>query len=261
MSGVHESAIIEKGAEVYGGVEVGEHSIIRGGARVGEGNRIGVGVEIRGGVELGSWNEVGKGVILGSEPQDKGFEGGLGYGLRIGSKNIFKEYVTVSLGVGRRTEVGDGNYFMVGSHIGHDCRVGFGNILVNYSGLGGWVEVGDRAYISGHSLIHQRVRVGDLAMIGGLSRVLRDVVPYGLVEGGELRGLNLRGLRSAGWSRVKIWGLKKAYGGLFGARSLKEGMEWVRWKDWSYEGLGEELGKVIGWIEKSKRGVLKFKEA
>ena len=40
------------------------------------------------------------------------------------------------------TEVGNGCFFMVGSHVGHDCKVGDGVTFANNVVLGGHVSVG-----------------------------------------------------------------------------------------------------------------------
>ena len=51
--------------------------------------------------------------------------------------------------------------------------------------LSGHVVVEDRAYISGAVGVHQFCRIGRLAMVGGHARVVQDVPPYLMVDGGS----------------------------------------------------------------------------
>jgi len=62
-------------------------------------------------------------------------------------------------------------------------------------------------------VIHQFSRVGRLAMIGGNTRVNLDVPPYFLYSDFNVapKGLNLVGLRRAGFSHSDVLVLKQAY--------------------------------------------------
>jgi UDP-N-acetylglucosamine acyltransferase len=75
------------------------------------------------------------------------------------------------------------------------------------------VEIENEAFISGGVGIHQYSRIGRLAMIGGNSGVNMDVPPFLLCNGDRLtaRGLNMVGLRRAGFTRSDIQALKTAY--------------------------------------------------
>ena len=61
------------------------------------------------------------------------------------------------------------------------------------------------------------VAIGILgAIIGGLTKVAKDVIPYGLVDAGSgrLDGLNLIGLKRKGVPRAEIAALRAAYASL-----------------------------------------------
>jgi len=62
-------------------------------------------------------------------------------------------------------------------------------------------------------MVHQFVHIGTLAMIGGNAKITQDVLPYMITDGvpGTVRGLNLVGLRRAGFSESDLQMLKKAY--------------------------------------------------
>jgi UDP-N-acetylglucosamine acyltransferase len=128
-----------------------------------------------------------------------------------------------SLAAGTTTTIGDGNYFMVGSHIAHDCLVGSRVILANNVLLAGHVVVEDRAYLGGAVAVHQHCRVGRNVMVGGCAAIRQDLPPYVTVDGvsGLIVGLNLIGLHRAGYSREEIDQLKSAY-----RRIYRSGLKW-----------------------------------
>jgi UDP-N-acetylglucosamine acyltransferase len=86
-------------------------------------------------------------------------------------------------------------------------------VIVNNVMIAGHVVVQDRVYFGGAAGIHQFARVGQLAMIGGQSHVSQDVAPFVIVDGKSnlICGLNLVGLRRAGFSNDEIRELKAAY--------------------------------------------------
>jgi UDP-N-acetylglucosamine acyltransferase len=79
--------------------------------------------------------------------------------------------------------------------------------------LAGHVHVGDRAFLSGGVVVHQFCRVGRLAMVGGNSKIVQDCLPFVITDGvpGRARGLNVVGLRRAGFTAAQLRALKHAY--------------------------------------------------
>ncbi|MDT9071666.1 acyl-[acyl-carrier-protein]--UDP-N-acetylglucosamine O-acyltransferase, partial [Escherichia coli] len=73
------------------------------------------------------------GAVIGETPQDLGYTAAISSGVRVGRDNVIREHVTIHRGSkdGSTTEVGDGNFLMVGSHLGHDVKVGNRCILAN----------------------------------------------------------------------------------------------------------------------------------
>ena len=112
-------------------------------------NRTGMLIEghacLCGPLTMGAENFVGHGAILGKCPQHRAYRGEP-TSLRIGDRNVFREYVTIHRGTadGRGvTCIGDRNMFMVGSHLGHDVQVGNDCTLVNNAQIGGHVVLHD----------------------------------------------------------------------------------------------------------------------
>ena len=79
--------------------------------------------------------------------------------------------------------------------------------------LGGYVEIEDQAFLSGGVLVHQFSRVGRLAMVSGNTRVNQDAPPFFTYSGFAIqpRGLNLVGLKRAGYRTSQVSILKQAY--------------------------------------------------
>ncbi len=167
---------------------------------------------------LGDRNEISAGTALGTDPLDKNFKGDRSY-LRIGNGNKIREHFTISRGTQPEsvTIIGDGNYIMTSGHIAHNCTIGNNTVIASTSLLAGYVEVEDQAFISGGVAIHQYSKIGRLAMIAGMTRVNLDVPPFFLGAGlyVEAKGLNIVGLKRAGFSLAQVGMLKKAYQTLY----------------------------------------------
>ena len=152
--------------------------------------------------------------MLGGVPQDHKFQGEVSY-LRIGDRNIIREYVTLhrATGAENATVIGDDNMLMAYCHVGHNCTLGNGITMANMVGISGHVLVEDRAVFGGMVGVHQFVRIGKLAMLGGYSKVAQDVPPFVMVDGrpAKVYDLNVRGLRRVGVPSQVRSGLRQAY--------------------------------------------------
>jgi UDP-N-acetylglucosamine acyltransferase len=217
---IHPSAVVGPEVELGPGVEVGPLCLLDGRIRIGARTRLIGHVTILGEVEMGEANVLHPNAVIGDEPQDLAYRGGPRR-VRIGSRNVFREGVTVHRGSerGEITIIGDDNFLMQNAHVAHDCRVGNSAIIAGGALLAGWVEVGDRALVSGNCVVHQFVRIGRLAMLRGMSRTSRDIPPFCIADlTHTLRGINAVGLRRAGFDARAIAPLRRAFTALFGAR-------------------------------------------
>jgi len=122
------------------------------------------------------------------------------------------------------------------------------------------VQVEDRAIISGHVGIHQFVRIGSLAIVSGCSGVAQDVPPYAIAAGrpAEVAGVNIIGLRRAGFSPTRRKAIQRAYKLLFfSGMNISHAIE----KVFHQEGLdSEEIRHLVEFIEEARRGVCRPKE-
>src|SRR5580658_7791073 len=205
---VHRDAVIGAGAVI------GDFCVIEQDVAIGAGTSLEPYVYVKRWTTLGKHNRISAGTVLGTDPLDKNFKGERSY-LKIGDGNQIREHYTISRGTQPEsvTTIGDGNYVMTSGHIAHNCTVGNNTVIASCALVAGHVEVEDQAFISGGVVIHQYSKIGRLAMIGGNTRVNLDVPPFFLYSGFnvEAKGLNIVGLKRAGFTLAQIGNLKKAY--------------------------------------------------
>ena len=256
VMGIHATALVDPGAQLGVDVEVGPYAVIGAGVVVGDRCRIGPHACLLGPLEMGEECVVSFSAALGHDPQVKGESGPWG-GTRIGRRNVFREFSQVnrSREPGGATVIGDDCYFMATTHVAHDCLLGNDVVMCNNSVLAGHGEIQDRALLSGNVMTHQFVRVGELAMIGGHSAIGLDVPPFCLAWGDRpraLQGLNVVGLRRAGFAPDVRRALKAAYRTLFRSELLlPQRIEAVE------RGV-PEVERLVAFVQASKRGVVGF---
>ncbi len=251
---IHPTAVIDRRAEIDSECEIGPYVVVEGPVKIRRGTRVMAHATLMGWTEIGEENEIHPGAVLGDAPQDKAYAGTESY-LKIGSRNVFREFVQIHRGTvpASSTIIGNDNYLMAGSHVGHNCRLGDHIVLANGALLAGHVEVEDRAFISGNCVVHQFVRVGELSLMRGLSGASRDVPPYSIVDWQHtVRGVNVVGLKRAGLDEQKIRRLKEAFRVLFRkGRNLSLAVREIEVN----EDLAPEVLRLLEFIKSSKRGV------
>src|SRR5229473_4926529 len=245
---VHPDAVIGEG------VVIGEYAVIEQDVVIGAQTRLEPYVYVKRWTTLGERNEVSSGTVLGTDPLDKNFNGERSY-LRIGNGNIVREHYTISRGTEPEsvTEIGDGNYIMTSGHIAHNCKIGNQTVIASCALVAGYAEIEDQAFISGGVVIHQYSKIGRLAMIGGNTRVNSDVPPYFLYSDFNVaaKGLNLVGLRRAGFSAADVAALKTAYQLLYRSNlKLDEALRRIE-----AEAPTEHTLHLVRFIRSSKRGI------
>jgi len=251
---VAPTARVHPQASIGPQVQIGEFSIVEEDVEIGAHCRIEPYVYVKRWTTLGERNEISAATVLGTDPLDKNFTGERSY-LRIGNGNVIREHYTISRGTQPEsvTEIGDGNYIMTSGHIAHNCRIGNHTVIASCALVAGHVDVEDQAFISGGVVIHQYSKIGRLAMIGGNSRVNLDVPPFFLYTDFNVRpnGLNLVGLKRAGFSREEIAALKAAYKILYrSGLKLKDALARI-----ASELNTEHTRHLVKFIESSQRGI------
>ena len=251
---IHPTAIIDAAAQLDSTVEIGPHVIIEGPVQIGARTRVMANAHLSGRTVIGEDNEIHIGAVIGHTPQHLAYKGG-DSGVRIGNRNIFREYVTIHRAYhpGQETVLGDGNFLMAMSHVAHDSFVGNNVILANGCLLAGHTHVEDNANLSGNVAVHQYVRIGRMAMIGGVSKVIKDVPPFMMVDGISLvHGLNTVGLRRAGYDLPTRKQIKEAYRILY--RSGLNVPQAVERLEAEFAGVAP-VEEIVAFIRKSVRGI------
>lgn len=253
---IHPSAIVDKEAQIADNVKIGPFCIIGKDVVIKSNTSIQSNVIIERGTEIGEKCEIYPFVSIGLPPQDLKYDGRK-TGVKIGEKNIIREYTTIhraSIGGDGLTEIGSNNFLMAYVHVAHDCKVGSHVIMANVATLAGHVEVEDYTAIGGLVAIHQFTKIGSYSMVGGFSGVGQDIPPFMLASGprAQLYGLNLVGLKRHGFSEDIIRDLKKAYKILFRDKlSLNEAIEKVE----SEFPDSKEIKILLNFISNNKRGI------
>jgi UDP-N-acetylglucosamine acyltransferase len=251
-------AVVDPGAEIAEGVEIGPFAVIGPGVRIGAGSRVGSHAVIKGPTTLGRDSRVFQFASIGDAPQDRKYAGEPTR-LEAGDRNVFREFCTINRGtVGGRgvTTIGDDCLFMAYSHVAHDCSVGSHCIMSNCTALAGHVQLGDWVILSGYSAIHQFCKIGAHAFLANNAAVTRDVPPYLLVAGSpaEPKGINSEGLKRRGFDAAAIASIKNAYRILYrSGLKLAEATEQLR----ALVPTQPELAPFVDFLAVSERSIIR----
>jgi UDP-N-acetylglucosamine acyltransferase len=248
------TARIHPEANIGPGAVIGEFAVVEQDVVIGAQSRLEPHVYVKRWTTLGERNEISAGTVLGTDPLDKGFKGERSY-LKIGNRNKIREHYTISRGTAPESEtvIGDDNYIMTSGHIAHNCRIGNQTVIASCALVAGYVEVEDQAFISGGVVIHQYSKIGRLAMIGGNTRVNLDVPPFFLYSDFNVavKGLNLVGLRRAGFKAPEVRALKTSYKLLYKSNlKLEDALQRIE-----TEVPTEHTRHLVAFIRSSKRGI------
>jgi UDP-N-acetylglucosamine acyltransferase len=251
---IHPTSVVEKNAEVDDSARIGPFCYVADGCRLGPGTELESHVTICTGVTMGRNNRVAQGAVIGGDPQDRKWQGEPTF-LEIGDENVFREYVTIhrATGEGNKTVIGHRNYLMAFVHVGHNVTINNEVTIANGVGVSGYTTVEDMVTIGGMTGIHQFVRIGKIAMVGGMSRIVRDVPPFMLVEGAEqkVHDINAVGLRRIGVTQTSRLALHKAGKLLFKSQlGLSHAMEIVQRE----VPKTEEVDYLLQFLERLFRG-------
>ena len=254
---IHPSAVITAGAQVPASCTVGPFCTIGPEVVLGEDCVLISHVVLDGRTRIGVRNIFHPFCAVGVSPQDLKYRGE-STETEMGNGNTIRENVTISRGTvggGGATRVGSGCLLMASVHIGHDSQVGSHCILANAATLAGHVIIEDYATVGAFSPVHQHCTVGRYSFIGGGTIVTQDVLPFSKTSArreNKAFGVNSVGLERRGFSPERIKGLQKAFRLLSVSKlNTTQALEKMR------ELEGEDVALLVGFIERSERGVIK----
>ena len=253
---IHPTAIVETGAELGPEVEIGAYAFVGRSVVLGAGTRLHHHASVEGNTVMGAACEVFPYACIGGKTQDLKFKGG-NPGLRIGERNVFREYVTVhgATNDGEFTRVGSDNILLATCHVAHDCVLGNHIVMSNGALVAGHVVIEDRVVVGGYGGIHQFCRVGAFAMLSAMAKLVHDLPPFFIADGtpAEIRAINRVGLERNGFTPQQLDRVKLIYRILY-----REGLNRTQ----ALEKLArhadaetDEFRRVLAFAQASERGL------
>ena len=208
------TAIVSKSAKIGQNVRIGHYAIVEVDAEIGDGCVLNQHAIVRRFAILKERVFVDSFAVVGGDNQDLKFDPSVRSGVIIGAGTKIREGATVHRASheGEYTIVGDNCLLMGACHVAHDCILGNNVILANGVLIAGHVKVQSHAILGGGSVFHQFMRVGELAFVSGNASMGCDIPPFVLAsERNEIHGLNIVGLRRAGYTNEDLRDLKNLY--------------------------------------------------
>ena len=253
---VHPTAIVEPGAQLGTDLEIGAYAFVGAGVQLGDGTHLHHHASVEGRTTLGTACEVFPYACIGGKTQDLKFKGGAP-GLRVGERNIFREYVTVHAATydGDFTVIGSRNTVLAYSHIAHDCIVGNDCVMSNGTMLAGHVIVEDHVIIGGYGGVHQFCRLGAYAMLSATAKLVQDLPPFFIADGtpAVVRAYNKVGLERNGHTAEQLDRVKQIFRILY-RDGLNRTQALAKLASHPFAAT-DEFQRVIIFAQKSERGL------
>lgn len=253
---LHPTAVIEPGAQLGAGVEVGAFCFVGAGVTLGAGTKLHHHASVEGNTVVGAGCEIFPYACIGGKTQDLKFKGG-NPGLRIGDRNVFREYVTVHCATndGDCTRLGSDNVLLATCHIAHDCHLGSHVVMSNGAVLAGHVTVEDHVVIGGYGGIHQFCRLGAYAMLSATAKLVHDLPPYFIADGtpAEVRAINRVGLERNGFTAEQLDRVKQIHRILYrDGLNRSQALEKLAHHE---NAASVEFKRVLDFAQRSERGL------
>lgn len=181
-TGIHPTAVVEKGAKIGKNVSIGAHCYIASKVSIGDNTIVLPNTSIYGKVSIGSNCYIKPGVVIG----------GPGFGFEFDENEVpihFPHSGEVIIGnhvyIGANTTIDRAtidatiikDHVKIDNlvHIAHNCTVEENSFVIAGTILCGGVTVGRNSWISPNSSIHQKIKIGEHCTVGMGSVVLRKV--------------------------------------------------------------------------------------
>jgi UDP-N-acetylglucosamine acyltransferase len=253
---IHPTAIIEAGAQLGADVEIGAYCYVGATVTLGARTRLHHHASVEGNTTVGEACEIFPYACIGGKTQDLKYKGG-SPGLRIGNRNVFREYVTIHCATndGEYTVLGSNNVLLGSCHVAHDCVLGNHIIMSNGAVVAGHVHIDDHVVVGGHGGIHQFCRIGAYAMLSAFAKLVHDLPPYFIADGtpAEIRAINRVGLERNGFTPERLDRVKQIHRILY-----RDGLNRTQ----ALEKLGthplagtEEFQRMLQFAQRSERGL------
>lgn len=187
---IHETAVVERGANIDSNVAIGAHCYIGSEVTIGSGTVILPNVSVYGKVTIGKDCYIKPGAVIG----------GPGFGFEydengvplqfphsgeviIGDNVYIGANATIDRATLDATIIEDNVKIDNLVHIAHNCRVGKNTLMTGCSTISGGVQVGEGSWIAPNSTVYQQLKIGENSKVGIGAVVIRNVKPGKTVFG------------------------------------------------------------------------------
>lgn len=253
---IHPTAIVESGAQLGADVEIGAYAFVGGQVVLGAGARLHHHASVEGNTHIGEATEIFPYACIGGKTQDLKFKGG-NPGLRIGARNVFREYVTVHCATndGDFTRLGSDNVLLASCHVAHDCVLGSHIVMSNSALVAGHVAIEDHVVVGGNAGIHQFCRIGAYAMLSATAKLVHDLPPFFIADGtpAKVRAINQVGLERNGFTSEQLDRVKQIHRALY--RDGLNRSQALEKLEAHAQASSEEFVRVLGFARASERGL------
>ncbi|PHQ78585.1 MAG: acyl-[acyl-carrier-protein]--UDP-N-acetylglucosamine O-acyltransferase [Coxiella sp. (in: Bacteria)] len=218
---IASTAVISSSAKIGRNVRIGHYAIVEGHVVIGDGCVLNQHAIVRRYTILKENVFVDSFAVVGADNQDLKFDPSVRSGTIIGANTKIREGVTIHRASheGDNTIVGDNCLIMGNAHIAHDCILGDNVILANGALLAGHIVTQSHCILSGGAVFHQFIRIGHLSMTSGNAAIGLDVPPFVMaLERNQVKGLNVIGMKRAGFTHSDLQDLKNLYRLIMAAR-------------------------------------------
>jgi UDP-3-O-[3-hydroxymyristoyl] glucosamine N-acyltransferase len=204
--GVHARAVVDAGAKLGPGCEIGPGAVIDAGAEIGARCRVGANAVIEANVSIGDDCLIGSNVTLSHcrighrvtlYPGVRIGQDGFGFApdpaghvkvpqlgrVLVGDDCEIGANSTIDRGAGPDTVIGSGTWIDNLVQIGHNVQIGRGCIIVAAVGISGSTRLGDFVAVGGQAGFAGHLTIGAGAQIAAQAGVMADVAPGQRVGG------------------------------------------------------------------------------
>jgi len=202
-SGIHETALIHRDAQVGENVSVGAFSVIAENAQIGAGSILGAHVQIGAGTRIGANCHIAHGVIVHHEItigdrviiQSGSVVGSDGFGyVRDGEvyhkiphvgRVVLEDDVeigancTIDRATFGETRICKGTKLDNLIQVGHNVRIGENTVIAAQTGISGSTKIGKNVVIAGQAGLVGHITIGDGVIIGAQAGVTKSI-PAGI---------------------------------------------------------------------------------
>lgn len=214
QSMIASTAVVAKTAKIGRNVRIGHFAVVEDHAEIGDNCVLNSHAVVKRFAILKENVFVDSFAVVGGDNQDRKFDLKVTSGVVIGANTQIREGATVHRASheGEYTRVGANCLLMGNSHIAHDCILGDNVIVANGALLAGHIVAKSNCILSGGAVFHQFIRIGEFSMTSGNAAIGHDIPPFVMaLERNVVKGLNIIGIRRAGFTNEDLQDLKNLY--------------------------------------------------